>query len=117
MDPRSPGRVIGDPQDKRSEQEHMEDKMVMKTASVKSRRKKMVSSSRLPVRRERGRHEGIKTWGSPDMRRQLRWQVYRFELQNQAAVGLPVWVSKSGMRSVPSDGGVGGHVASSRSLR
>ena len=68
---------------------------MMKTASVKSRRKKMVSSSRLPVRRERGRHEGIKNWGSPDMRRQLRWQVYRFELQNQAAVGLPVWVSKS----------------------
>ena len=54
----------------------------------------MASSSRLPVRRERGRHEGIKTWGSPDMRRQLRWQVYRFEPQNQAAAGLPVWVSK-----------------------
>ena len=66
MDPRSPGRVIGDPQDKRSEQEHMEDKMVMKTASVKSRRKTMASLSRLPVRRERERLESVKTWWRPD---------------------------------------------------
>ena len=72
MDPRSPGRVIGDPQDKRSEQEHMEDKMVMKTASVKSRRKTMVSSSRLPVRRERERLENVKTWRRPNTRQHRR---------------------------------------------
>ena len=48
-DLRSPGGVMGDPHDARSEQENMEAEMLMKKASVRSRRKTMASSSRLPV--------------------------------------------------------------------
>ena len=36
--------------------------MMMKTASIKTRRKAMASSSRLPVRREHGRLEDVKAW-------------------------------------------------------
>jgi hypothetical protein len=54
-DPRSPGGVMGDPQCTK-EQEYMG---VMKTASVKSSKKAMASSSRLPVWRECERLEGI----------------------------------------------------------
>ena len=46
----------------------MEGEMVMRTASVRSRRKKMASSSRLPMWRERERFEGVKAWRRPDMR-------------------------------------------------
>ena len=47
----------------------MESEMVMKTVSIKSRRKTIVTLSRLPVWWERERFEGIKTWKMPDTRR------------------------------------------------
>ena len=45
----------------------MESEKVMKMVSVKSRRKVMTSSSKLPVRRERERLKGVKGWRRPDM--------------------------------------------------
>ena len=51
-----------------------------------------------------------------DTRRHQRWQVYQFGHQNQTDAGLPVWVSKSGVRPVRSNDSCGGHVTSSRSL-
>ena len=65
---RSPDGVIGDPYDARLEQEYMEDEMVMKTTSVKSRRKVMVSSSRQSMQRERERLEGVEVGWRPDTR-------------------------------------------------
>ena len=85
-DPRSPGRVMGDPHGARSEQEYMKGEIVMETASVKSRRKTMVSSSRLPVRRECERLEGVKTWRRLDTHPHRRWQVCRFGHQNRGHV-------------------------------
>ena len=52
-DPRSSGGVMSDPHGVRSEQEYMDDEMVMKTALTKSMRKAMASSSKLLVQRER----------------------------------------------------------------
>ena len=76
---RSPDGVIGDPYDARLEQEYMEDEMVMKTTSVKSRRKVMVSSSRQSMQRERERLEGVEARRRSDKHRHQRWQVCRFE--------------------------------------
>ena len=73
------------PHGARLEQEYMEGEMVMKTASIKSRKKAMASSSRLPVRRECERLEGVKAWRRPDMRQHRRWQVCRFGPQNWVA--------------------------------
>ena len=50
----------------RSEQEYMEGEIVIKTAPIKSRRKAIASSSRLPVRWEQERLEGVKPWRRPN---------------------------------------------------
>jgi len=84
------------PHGARLEQEYMEGEMVMKTASIKSRKKAMASSSRLPVRRECERLEGVKAWRRPDMRQHRRWQVCRFGPQNRTSAGFSVWASKLG---------------------
>ena len=55
------------------EQKYIE---VMKTASAKSRRKAMTSSSRLSVLQERERLEGVEAWRRPDTRRHRRRQVW-----------------------------------------
>ena len=60
-DLRSPGGVMGDPHDARSEKEFMKSEMVIKTAPVKSRMKVMASSSRLPMRQECEKLEGVET--------------------------------------------------------
>ena len=56
---RSSGGVMDDPHGARSEQEYMESEIVMKTILIKSRRKAMATSSRLPVRRDRERLVGV----------------------------------------------------------
>ena len=58
-DKRSSGGVMDDPHGARSEQEYMESEIVMKTILIKSRRKAMATSSRLPVRRDRERLVGV----------------------------------------------------------
>ena len=58
-DPKSSCGAISDPHRATEEQEYM----VMKTASVKSRRMAMTRSSKLPVRRERERLEGVVALG------------------------------------------------------
>ena len=113
-DPRSPDGVTGRSTWCTEEQKYMEHEMMMKTASVKSSRKTMESSSRLPVRRECERLEGVETWRRPDTRRHRRWQVYRFGPQNRMEAGFMVWASKL---AVWPDGGGGGHVAPLRILR
>jgi hypothetical protein len=85
---------------------------VMKTASIKLRRKAMATSSRLPVQRE-----------CKDLK--ASWHLVEaghtstsWSCGDQVEMaGFPVWASKMGARLVRSDGGNGGHVASSRSLR
>ena len=52
------------------------------SSAVKSRRKAVTSSSRLPMRRERERLEDVKIWRRPDTRRHRRRQVYQFRPQN-----------------------------------
>ena len=59
---------MGDPHGARAEQEYKKSLMVMKTASVKSRRKVMAISSRLPVRQKCERLEDIEAWRRPDTR-------------------------------------------------
>ena len=72
-DPRSPGRAMSGPHSARSEQEYMESEMVMKTASAKSRRKAMVSSSRLTVQSARDLEGVVALGGRSDARRHRRW--------------------------------------------
>jgi len=56
----------------------------------------MASSSRLPLRQEWERLEGVEVGWRPDTRRHRRWQVYRFDPQNRVAAGSSVRPSKPG---------------------
>ena len=112
-DPRSPDGVTRDPYGARLEQEYMESEKVMKMVSVKSRRKMMVRSSRLPVQRERERLEGVEAWWRLDTHRHRTWQVYWFGPQTRMVAGLSVWASKPKAHQVRRDGGDGEHVAPS----